>query len=194
MALGIVVRVIAPYLKDKFTDPSVVVVDENSRFAISTLCGHEGGANRLAYLIAGIIDAEPVVTTASETNKRLIVGLGCRRDVTKTEIVAAIKNALKMKAMSMDMVREVAIIKLKAENKQIIAACDELNIPIRVIPIHKIKEFRGSYSESELVKNKIGIGGVCEPCALIAARFAKLILPKTVLGRVTIAIAEESCM
>ena len=76
MALGIVIRVIAPFIKSKHVDPAVVVVDESRRFAISALSGHEGGANRLANQVASILRAESVITTASETMKRLIVGVG----------------------------------------------------------------------------------------------------------------------
>ncbi|HBM46602.1 MAG TPA: cobalamin biosynthesis protein CbiG [Lachnoclostridium sp.] len=69
-AAGIAVRLIAPYLKDKLTDPAVVVVDEAGRFAISLLSGHVGGANHLAERTAGILGAVPVVTTASDVRGR----------------------------------------------------------------------------------------------------------------------------
>src|SRR3989338_7324822 len=65
MALGIVARVIAPYIRNKYTDPAVVVVDDAAHFAISLLCGHEGGANKLAIRVANILGAEAVITTAS---------------------------------------------------------------------------------------------------------------------------------
>ncbi len=66
MATGIVVRVIAPLLKDKHSDPAVVVCDERGNFAISLLSGHVGGANRLAEKIAAVTGGQPVITTASD--------------------------------------------------------------------------------------------------------------------------------
>ncbi len=48
MAAGIVVRMIAPYIKDKYTDPAVVVVDDVGRYVISMLSGHEGGGKQFS--------------------------------------------------------------------------------------------------------------------------------------------------
>ncbi len=66
MATQIVVRTIAPYLKDKKTDPAVVVVDEKGENVISLLSGHIGGANSLTSEIAAYLSAHPVVTTATD--------------------------------------------------------------------------------------------------------------------------------
>ncbi|MGV9707730.1 precorrin-3B C(17)-methyltransferase [Streptomyces sp. NPDC003483] len=66
LATGAVVRLIAPLLGDKTTDPGVVCVDEAGRFAVSLVGGHGGGANELAREVGGLLDAEPVVTTATD--------------------------------------------------------------------------------------------------------------------------------
>ena len=66
MATGIVVRLIAPLLKDKKSDPCVVVVDEQGRFAISLLSGHLGGGNDLASQVADVTNGQAVITTASD--------------------------------------------------------------------------------------------------------------------------------
>ena len=65
-AMGICVRNIAPYIRDKYTDPAVVCIDSMGKFVIPVLSGHIGGANELAREIAQAIGAEAVVTTQSD--------------------------------------------------------------------------------------------------------------------------------
>ena len=66
MATGIVVRILAPLLKDKLSDPAVLVLDERGKFVISLLSGHMGGANAYARRLSAAIGAQPVITTATD--------------------------------------------------------------------------------------------------------------------------------
>ncbi|MGY1501814.1 precorrin-3B C(17)-methyltransferase [Streptomyces sp. QTS52] len=66
LATGAVVRLVAPLLADKASDPGVVCVDEGGRFAVSLVGGHGGGANELAREVGRLLGAEPVVTTATD--------------------------------------------------------------------------------------------------------------------------------
>lgn len=75
ISLGAVVRMIAPILKDKKTDPAVVVVDDKGQFVISVLSGHIGGANDLTRDIATHLSAVPVITTASDVQKTIPVDI-----------------------------------------------------------------------------------------------------------------------
>ena len=68
MATGIVVRMVAPLLESKATDPAVVVMDEGGRFSISLLSGHLGGGNQLAGRCAFVTGAQEVITTATDVN------------------------------------------------------------------------------------------------------------------------------
>lgn len=66
LATGATVRLIAPLLDDKRTDPGVVCVDQARRFAVALAGGHEGGANALATRVAAVLGSTPVITTASD--------------------------------------------------------------------------------------------------------------------------------
>ena len=65
-AAGIAVRMLAPYLQDKYTDPAVVVCDEGGNYAISLLSGHMGGANSYTQMVADALQAQAVITTATD--------------------------------------------------------------------------------------------------------------------------------
>jgi cobalt-precorrin 5A hydrolase len=98
-SLGAVIRLIAPYLKDKKTDPAVIVIDDKTKFVISVLSGHIGGANELTEEIADKLGALSVITTAADVNKTIAVDLVGREfnwkiedDSTVTKISAHMVN------------------------------------------------------------------------------------------------------
>lgn len=66
LAVGAVVRTIAPLLTDKFTDPAVVAVDDGGRTAIALVGGHGGGGEAIARQVAALTGGEAIITTASE--------------------------------------------------------------------------------------------------------------------------------
>ena len=63
---GIAVRAIAPYIKSKDVDPAVLVIDNSCNYVISLLSGHLGGANQLTLDVSKFLNAEPIITTATD--------------------------------------------------------------------------------------------------------------------------------
>jgi cobalt-precorrin 5A hydrolase len=191
MAVGIAVRYLDGLTKHKMIDPGVVVLDEGCRFAVSLLGGHEGGANLLAYRVANVTGAVPIVTTATEALQPLVVGIGCRRDAGIDQIAAAVAEALSAVARSEQEIREVATVDLKGDEPGILRWCERLGVPLRLIPRSLIRERPWVAEGSPFVHSHFGIEGVCEPCALLATFKGRLILRKTARNGVAVAIAEE---
>jgi len=289
MATGIVVRIIAPYINDKRTDPAVVVIDEMGRNVISLLSGHLGGANALTEEIAQKIGANPVITTATDVQGRpafdllakrisarilpfknlkyanaalvnnkdliiftdyhflglldnyddirlisidnlsrakvekminniskdsfpvvisnklfkvkqaflqlvpqnIIVGVGSRRGVSHSQVKNAVDFALNKLNLRLESIKKIATIDLKADETGIKDFAEKIKAPINIISREKIKKSDISFTESEFVKKTIGVGGVCEPAAILSSRKGELILKKTAVDRVTVAVVEE---
>lgn len=93
-AVGIAVRLIAPFIKSKDKDPAVVVIDEKGFFAISLLSGHIGGGNKVTTMLAKQIGAVPVVTTATDINGLFAV------DTWSSELGCVIDNIQDIKHIS----------------------------------------------------------------------------------------------
>ena len=189
-ASGIAVRFLDGEIADKYSDPAVVVLDEAARFAVSLLAGHEGGANRLAYQVARASGAVPVVTTATEALKPLVLGIGCRKGVSADVIEAAVHFALEARALSQ--VREVATIALKADEPGLLDFCERHGLPLRVLSHTTVAARAWVTQVSEWVQQNVGLDGVCEPCALIASPRGALIVPKTTKDGVAVAVVEDS--
>lgn len=102
-SLGAVIRLIAPHLGDKKTDPAVIVIDDKTNFVISALSGHIGGANKLTDDIAARLGATPVITTAADVNKTISV------DLVGAEFGWVIDDDTHVTAVSADMVNEEPI-------------------------------------------------------------------------------------
>ena len=286
MAVGIVVRVIAPHIRDKRHDPAVVVLDDGANYAISLLSGHLGGANELTKKVAAEVGACPVITTATDianlpapdvlsvkldlgiepfeelksvnaaivagqrvpffidmqiaqaaryvqeaaemgvelldmkelhntenydaaviiTDKELYmpqlhlylrpttlsIGIGCRKGTTSGEIWAAIDDACHRIGRSSKSIAIVGSSIVKQEEIGLLAAVQQLEIPVEFYTNEQLQEVIDIYllQESEFVKNEIGVGNVCEASALLGARTSSLLLPKTIYPKLTLAIAE----
>lgn len=269
-ACGIAVRAIAPFVADKLRDPAVVVIDEMGRFCISLLSGHVGRANELAEYFAGLLGAQPVVTTATDLHhlfavdvfarqndlvltdrdkakaisadilsgkrvllasewpirgklpegvttlsqsgqlraavqktdpnrpdtlwlppKRLHLGIGCRKGIAQQAIEQLVQQALSQAGLSIQMVKSVASIDLKAKEAGLLDFCRAHELPFATFSAHQLQQAKGDFSPSAFVQSVTGVDNVCERAAVLAAGGGELLLHKQAQNGVTVAAAME---
>jgi cobalt-precorrin 5A hydrolase len=117
----------------------------------------------------------------------MIIGIGTRRDITREEVVEAVKQALDECSLNLEEVTALASAKLKKNERGLLEAGKILGIPVDFLP----DEVLNSYNPPSSSKaSRFGLKGVAEPAALALSKEKKLISRKKVYGRVTIAIAK----
>lgn len=188
---GAAVRAIAPHLKDKKTDPAVVVVDTVGRSVVSLLSAHEGRANELALNVANTLRTEAIITTSTEAEKEIIVGVGCRKGVTSQAVVHAVRSTLTDLGLTPEDVRLMATADIKAGEEGLHQAARELGIPLKIVSSEEIRQCIKDFSKDRFVEDKVGLAGVCEPAALLAGRKTLLVSGKKKYPGVTVAVARE---
>jgi cobalt-precorrin 5A hydrolase len=193
MASGIMVRAVGPHAASKYEDPAVVVVDDAGRFSISLLAGHEGGANGLAEQIAAETRGQAVVTTGTEAQRRVVVGVGARRGVSEEQVLAAVDEALAAAGRRRQDVRAVATIDLKEHEAGILAAAGRLGVPVQIIDRERIRLLQDVLREPGFVEEITGVAAVCEPAAMLTGVQTELLAPRTVRDGVTVALARDIC-
>lgn len=198
---GIAIRTLAPILKDKYSDPAVLVLDQKGEHVIPLLSGHEGGANEWARQVATLINATPVITSAENyTHPVYTVGIGCDRGCPLEDIQQLVSSSIKQlenkhTAVTLKVMQSIASIDLKSNETDLLRFCDNLQLPLTTFSAENLRRVEEQLSyKSEIVFKEVGCYGVAEAAALLSATAitgnpAELLLPKQKSKRATCAIA-----
>ncbi|MGN0581218.1 MAG: cobalt-precorrin 5A hydrolase [Oscillospiraceae bacterium] len=111
MASGIVIRTIAPLIKSKTTDPAVILVSQDGRYAISLLSGHLGGANEETKRIAEFIGAQAVITTATDVQNVVSFDVFAKKNNLAIENIDNLKyiSSSLLDGNSIDLISDIRI-------------------------------------------------------------------------------------
>jgi len=139
-ASGIAVRFLDGLAQDKHSDPAVVVLDEAGRFAVSLLAGHEAAPTPGLSSRPMPVGAVPVITTATEALKPLVVVSGCRKNVSVETNCAAVNQALGERQLNE--VRELVTIDLR-QMSWLLEFCEQHDLPLRVLASATVRHGRG---------------------------------------------------
>ncbi|GAB4307678.1 MAG: cobalamin biosynthesis protein [Methanobacteriaceae archaeon] len=123
--------------------------------------------------------------------KKLVVGVGSRKNVSTSQFSLAIKKALNYLNLPIERIDLISTAEMKKNEEAIINFSTDYNIPLDIISLNTLKDFESDeYEDSKFVKEIFGVGGVCQPCALISAgQNSRLILKKIAYNGVTVAVA-----
>jgi cobalt-precorrin 5A hydrolase len=113
--------------------------------------------------------------------------------VTLAQVEAAVSHALRLceSLGGLAAVREFATVDIKANEPALLSLSLAHGIPLRVIGKQQIEGRPWLTQASEWVRHSIGLDGVCEPCALIACTRGRLVVPKTTLDGVAVAVVAD---
>ena len=133
-ATGIAIRSIAPYVKDKFSDPAVLVIDELGRYVISLLSGHMGGANALAEYIGGALGATPIITTATDINGAFAVDVFAKKHnlIISSRKLAKDVSAALLDKKAVDIDSDIDGINVKDIKKKLNPLNEDCELRIRI--------------------------------------------------------------
>lgn len=123
--------------------------------------------------------------------KNLFIGIGCRKNITFTELKTAVEKVLQEYALDLRCVKALASIDFKTQELAMQELAAWYKLPLLAISKEEILETEGSYEASDRVRKEIGVGGVCEPVAMISAGRGIILVPKQKCSKVTVSVAME---
>ncbi len=195
-ATGIVIRTLAPLLRNKKTDPAVVVIDDKGKFVIPLLGGHEGGGGVIARKLADFLDAQCVVTSATDYGYPVyVVGMGCDRHCPEN-VLADLLKEIEPQLCGINL-ESIASIDIKSQEPGLIALANSMGIPLLTYPAEMLRSVEHQLSvKSEIVFNAVGCYGVAEGAALVRAQqisgiAGELVVSKIKNQRATAAVARS---
>ena len=124
--------------------------------------------------------------------KNLVVGIGCHIAVSSSRIEEAIRQVFGEHKFAVRSIRNIATIDIKGHEQGLLDFGQKHNLPIDLFSKEALKQVNYPSSPSSLVFNGVGIHAVCEPAALLSSNNRCLVVPKTKMKDVTIAVARIS--
>jgi cobalamin biosynthesis protein CbiG len=122
----------------------------------------------------------------------LVVGVGCRRGVPADEIDQFFHDVCRRHQLAAASLALVATAQLKADEPGLVEFARRHAVPLRTFSRDELAAAGPVPTPSATVREKIGVAGVAEPAALLAAGADRLLVPKQAGKRVTLAIARTA--
>ncbi|MGV8905174.1 MAG: cobalt-precorrin 5A hydrolase [Acetobacterium sp.] len=120
--------------------------------------------------------------------KKIVLGVGCRRDTPGKKIILAIQSTLASIQLSDKGIKAFATIGLKENELGIQEACDYFKAKKMIIPDEMVQMVQSRFEASDFVFQTTGLYAVSEPCGYIASGFGTCLLEKQKLNGITLSV------
>ncbi len=124
-----------------------------------------------------------------EEEPEIIVGIGCRKGITKEQIESALVQVLMTHQLALKDIKALASIDRKREEQGIVELAKDLQVPFVTYSTEELQKVESVSVTSTFVEQTVGVDNVCERAARVASGQGMLIQPKTCIGPVTISLA-----
>ena len=121
--------------------------------------------------------------------KSLVLGVGCKRGAGAAEIGAAVDKVFADHNLSLLAVRNLATVELKEDEEGLNELIKKHHWPTVYYSVSDLQAPVEVPSPSDKVREHLGVESVCEKAAILSACAEKLLVPKQILGKVTVAVA-----
>lgn len=131
----------------------------------------------------------PFKNTLNLIPKIVSVGVGCRKGTNFNDVYTSIKEVLERNNISHFAINSINSIDLKNEEEAIKRTAEVFKVPFHTYSKDELNKIQGKFSNSNFVKKIAGVDTVCERAAIMGSKSKKLIISKTVINSVTVAVA-----
>ncbi|MEG0501115.1 MAG: cobalt-precorrin 5A hydrolase [Cellulosilyticaceae bacterium] len=122
----------------------------------------------------------------------LTLGIGCKRGTSRDAIEELVGMYLEEMSIDRQAIRNVATIDLKKDEEGLLSFCEKYNKPLKIYTSEELKAVAGDFTPSAFVKSITGVENVCERAAVLGSGCGELLLRKSSLNGVTLAIAQTA--
>lgn len=100
--------------------------------------------------------------------RRAVLGLGCRRGASNRQVREAAETALREAKVSFLELSGIATIDRKKDEPALLDLAARWRLPLLTYSAEELGNVSGTYSNSDFVRQTVGIGNVCERAAVLA--------------------------
>ena len=100
--------------------------------------------------------------------RRAVLGLGCRRGASDRQVRESAETALREAKVSFLELSGIATIDRKKDEPALVALAARWRLPLLTYSAEELENVSGTYSNSDFVRQTVGIGNVCERAAVLA--------------------------